>query len=1228
MLYHEGGNMGNSYGHSGGGFLSRLLRGILSRGNRSRANFRKRRNAGRRARLLAFEGCEDRRMLAVTAAWDAGTGTLSLTGDASNDAVSLIGQTSYVDIYYAGKFQARMTGPNSNNVNTISFDAKGGTDSLTVQNIQPNASVAIDLKSVESLAVTKSKNVAVTRDAALIFGTTSITGTLSVGAGGGLTQTGAMVVGGAATLNAGTSDILLSNPANNFLSVAVTAADDVSLKDVNSLILGASTVAGNLSVQASLSSSSRGSITQSGVLDVTGNTILAVGAASTITLGSDNVLDGTIYVTGGNTILKNTVATNFGASNIAGNLTVTTTNDNITQSEAVVATKIASFNTGTADITLNNAANNFGTLTIAAANDVWVKDSNALVLGAIVLNDVAGPPADASSLEITTVGAITQTGGLVVPGTTTLNVGAANNITLSRTDNNFGGAVGVYGRAVTLRNSNAIVLGACTVTGTLGVTSNGAITETSGIDVTGKLTLAAGFANDINLSTHDNSLGLVAITSGANVSLKDTDGDLTLAASKISGTLGLETTDGSITQTGALVVTGATTLTVPTTGDITLTTATNNFSSVSIVSGRNASLTDTNALVLGAIDIVGNLIVNAKGALTQTAAILVDGTTTLTSSSTNSITLDNAGNDLTGAVSVVAGGNVLLTNTGGIVLAAMNLKGNLTVVAGGAITQSGPLTVAKLASFDAGVADVTLQHASNNFRTIAFPAAGNVSVVDTDALALGASTIGGTLAVTAGKGITQSGILDVTGAATLAAGTLDSIALNSFDNSLSSVGFTAGGSVTLQEADGVDLAASTVGGALAVTAGGAITDSGALSIKLKATFDAGTDDITLDNAGNNFSEVAITAGGAVTLTDSNDLSLAGVNADSLILTAGGALVQTGAVSTANGVELLVADDITLTNPANWMNITMTVSAINVSIVNSTNVDFGDSTIAGNLSVQADGDITNTGTLSVTGTATLDAGASNDITLNSVGNDFNEVTVTAANAVTLVDSSELRLGPVSANTLTVTTSGDLDQIGVIAVVGTTTLDVAGNVTLDNSSNTFHIVKVTATGDDVLLVNGQSIVLGDSSIDGNLSVEAAGTINDGGGVVVGGTATFIAKAAGVDVYYDIALVYATSQYTGEVSLTGKNITLIHAHDTVLGETTAKGYLTVDATGDLVNSSDGIDANVLTVSDKTTLSATEKIDLFWAGSTFDGMQYDAAETAGMLVLDAPVVVFHPGP
>jgi hypothetical protein len=1176
-------------------------------------------------------------MLAVTAAWDSGTGTLSITGDTDPNAVSLIGQTSYVDLYVAGKFQARLTGPNSNNINTISFDGKASTDSLTAQNIQPNGSVAIGLTDVESLAVTKSKNVTVNANAALSFGTTSVTGTLGVTAAGAVTQTGAIVAAGATTLAAINTtpdpdvvyDITLTNPANNFLSVAVTSADDVSLKDVNSLILGASTVAGNLSVQASLSSSSRGSITQSGVLTVTGNTILAVGAASTITLGSDNVLNGTIYVTGGNTILKNTVATNFGASNIAGNLTVTTTNDDITQSQAVVATKIASFNTGDGDITLDNVSNNFGTLTIAAANDVTVKDANALVLGEIILHNIAGPPADASSLTIVTAGAVTQTGKLIVPGTTSLNAGWTNNITLSRADNNFGGAVSVFGRAVLLRDADAIVLGACTATGTLGVTSNGSISQSSGIDVAGKLTLAAGTGNGINLSTNDNKLGQVAIVSGANVSLKDTEGDLTLAASKISGTLSLETTDGSITQVGALVVTGATTLTVPAGSDITLTTATNNFSSLSIVSGRNASLTDTNALVLGAIDIDGNLIINAKGALTQSAAIAVGGTTTLTSSSTNSITLDDAGNGLTGAVSVVAGGNVLLTNAGGIVLAAMNLKGNLTVVAGGDITQSGPLTVAKLASFDAGTDDVTLQNASNNFRTIAFPAAGNVSIIDVDALTLGASTIGGTLTVTAGKGITQSGILDVTGAATLAAGTVDSIALNSFDNSFSSVGFTAGANVALQEADGVVLTASTVGGTLSVTAGGAITNSGALSIARKATFDAGTDAITLDYADNNFSEVEITSGGAVSLVDSDDLSLAEVTADTLAVTSGGALVQSGAVSVANGVELLVADDITLTNAGNWMALTITVSAVNVSIVNSTNVDFGDSTIAGTLSVEADGDITDTGTLSVTGKATLDAGAANDIDLNSIGNDFTEVAVTAANAVTLEDSTELRLGPVSANTLTVTTGGDLDQIGVITVVGTTTLVVTGNVTLDNSANAFHIVQVSATGDDVLLVNGQAIVIGASTIGtGNLTVEAAGTINDSGGVVVGGTATFIAQAAGVDVYYDIALVNASSEYTGAVSLTGKNVTLIHSHSTELGVTTAKGYLTVDSDGTLVNSSDDIDANVLTVSDKTTLTAANQIDLFWAGSTFDGMQYDAAEAAGMLVLDAPVVVFHPDP
>ena len=72
----------------------------------------------------------------------------------------------------------------------------------------------------------------------------------------------------------------------------------------------------------------------------------------------------------------------------------------------------------------------------------------------------------------------------------------------------------------------------------------------------------------------------------------------------------------------------------------------------------------------------------------------------------------------------------------------------------------------------------------------------------------------------------------------------------------------------------------TSGGNLDVTAGGAITQSGAITVPGTASFNAGANAITLTTAGNNFTgAVSITNPGsnAVDITDANDLTLGALN---------------------------------------------------------------------------------------------------------------------------------------------------------------------------------------------------------------------------------------------------------------------------------------------------------------------------------------------------------------
>ena len=375
---------------------------------------------------------------------------------------------------------------------------------------------------------------------------------------------------------------------------------------------------------------------------------------------------------------------------------------------------------------------------------------------------------------------------MVVTGATILGAGSGNDIALNSAGNNFSTLSVASANNVTLRDTNALDLRASTIAGALNVTTNGALTQSGVLNVAGTTTLAAGTGNDITLTNGGNNFTTVAITSGRNVALTDADA-LDLGTSTIAGTLGV-TTGGALTDSGNVVVTGATTLAAGSGNDIVLDSAGNNFSTVSVASANNVTLRDTNALALGASTVPGNLNVTTNGALTQSGALTVTGATTLASGAANNITLNNAGNNFS-TVGITSGNNVTLVDVDGLELGTSTVSGTLGVTTGGALTQSGPLAVTGTTTLAAGSGnDITLANGGNNFSTVVVTSGRNVALTDTNALNLGASTIAGNLNVTTSGAITDSGNVVVTGATTLAAGPANDITLNCAGNNFTTLG--------------------------------------------------------------------------------------------------------------------------------------------------------------------------------------------------------------------------------------------------------------------------------------------------------------------------------------------------------------------------------------------------------------------------------------------------------
>ncbi len=1262
--------MASARGHKRGvsGFLGNLFRGLFSGDSLGRVESGNRRR-GAKPRLLRFEGCEQRQLLSVTTGWDSTTGTLTITGDAADNKVSVFGYSSYVDVYVAGRYQARFTNANSGNVHTINFNGDAGNDALTVQNIQPSGALTIgataaDFANVESLSLLKCQNVTVNTNGGFSFGNSTIAGTLAVNAAGNLTQSGPVVVGGAATLAVGNAnDITLTQAKNNFYSVAVTTGNNVSLVDVNSLVLGASTVSGNLNVQASIKSSSRGTLSQSGVLDVDGNTTLAVGRASTIALTSNNVLgdnpatDIVSIASAGNATLKNTVRTTLGTSYVTGNLVLTVdvtadpgANPVLAQAAgaSLVVGKIATLSatythdpgsgpvSDPANVTLGNSVNNFGTVVVADGKDVSLRDVNAIVLGASAAD---------GALTVIAGGQISQKGALSVAGDAAFNAGS-NNIVLKTAANAFGGAVAVAGRNVTLRADGGLDLGASTVSGNLDVVvTGGDLTDSGQVSVTGKATVKA---ESVELDGIDdigggiaggdkfNQLAVTTTDVGGSNAIKDVGGGIVFAKSSIKGDLEVESTGGAITQNDSIVVSGVATFTAdnnpggsPTHWyDVTLANAKNNFGTVHVLSAKSVSLADTNSIVLGNLtlddtDGPANLVVTARSSVTQNAGDAADvpGTTTIVAGRSSSIALAGTGNTFAGAVSLSAR-DVTFTNSSDTVFDTVTAAGNLTVVSG-EITQKtggGAMVVGRTAGFTTSGGDVTLDNAHNDFFVVGFSGTGAVTLTDANAVALGTSTIGGDLLVTAGKSISQTGGLTVGDFhATFIAGptSKDTIVLNNSNNAFNAAGdeavsLTAGGNVALANSVALNLGNASVGGALSVTTSDdAITQATgtALEIDGKTTLAAGTANITLGNADNDFiGEVAVTSAGSVILGDSNELILGKCSITAnLTVGAGGDLTQSDAVVAAGTVSLdATGFNITLDDDGNDFG-TLLLKGDMVTIVDKNALALGASTITGDFELTTSGAVSEgAGALTVLGTTTLDAGAGNDISLGTLAHDFNKVFVASGYNVALRDASAagLILGTSDVTgALTVTAAaGGISQEGSLAVNLTLTLTAAGNITLNDLDNFFF--TVVASGVEVTLFNNADIDLGGVSAT-NLVVDAVGQISDSAATLVTGTSSFTARTAD-NKSDDIFLDASGANYGTSLSLDGRDVVV--ENDTMatltIGNATVTGDLMVTLNAATPQTFTNAPGSNMSVDGKTTLTNSTTggvINLYTVGCKF---------------------------
>ncbi|RAN82218.1 hypothetical protein B5P43_11205, partial [Bacillus sp. SRB_336] len=983
-----------------------------------------------------------------------------------------------------------------------------------------------------------------------------------------ISQTGALGVTGSSSLAAGANAITLTNAGNNFtgaVSLSNSGANNVSIRDANGLTLGNVTVGtGTLGVQAvGIMQAAGTAIVQSaaaGAASFNSGGVLTLANTGNDFTGTVNLTGGATQITDANVLTLGTLATgaltaisdgalNLGSGTVTGNLAATSNNGAIGQAGALHVTGSSTINAGSASIALTNVNNDFGGAVNLTGGTTQITDANALSLGTLAtgaLTAVSHGGLDLGSGTVTgnltatsNNGAISQGGALGVTGTSAVNAGSAV-ITLTNTGNDFAGAVNLAGGTTQITDANALSLGTVatgaltavshggldlgsgTVTGNLTATSNnGAISQGGALGVTGTSAVNAGtgsitltntgndFAGAVNLTggttqiTDANALSLGALATGALTAVSH--GALNLGSGTVGGALSATSNNGAISQTGALHVTGISTINAGSAA-IALTNSNNDFGGAVTATGNGVQITDANNLAIAGLTNGSNGAVSliAGGVLTLPAGAINTGTANLT--------LVSNGGSLT-TTGALSGANVSLTGHGGVTLNGnVNAAGTLNLVSGAAISQgAGIITAGTLTGSSVG--DTTLNRA-NKIGTLGSFSAANFSLINAQALtvngplgttgnagAIALETTGGALAVNAdlvggsvaltsasnlalsknlqgstvalvsGGSITQGG--GVITAGTLSGSAVGSTTLNQANKvaalgAFSSTGFSFTNGQTLTVTGPLNGGAST---ALTTTAGN-LAINGAVSGTTTTLKSAGA---ISEGAGGSIAAATLTgqSGGATVLNGPNHIgALGSFNAANFALTNAQALTVSGPVNGGASTALTTTTGDLAINGAVSGNTTTLKSAGAIS------EGAGGSLVAGTLAGQSTGATTLNGTNHV----------------GALGN-FSAANFALTNAQALTVSGPVNGG---ASTTLTTTAGDLAINGALSGT-TTTLHSAGAITEGAGGN------ITAN-----LLTGHSI--GNATLDGNNHINTLGSFTSDFSLTNGQTLTVVGPLDG--------------------------------------------------------------------------------------------------------------------
>ena len=832
----------------------------------------------------------------------------------------------------------------------------------------------------------------------------------------------------------------------------------------------------------------------------------------------------------------------------------------ITQT-AAFHTGQASLSTTSGDITLMNAGNGFGGLTIVTPGNASLRHSSLLTIASA---NIGG------TLTLRAGGSVNQSGAIVAAA---LDVAAGlggngqtglqgpqpgGSVILGNTSNSFATLTvsTSSGNDATIADSHAVVIAGATVGGTFTLAGGGAVSQSGAIQAASlNVSTTAGA---ITLNNAGNSFGsLTASTHGSDAAAFTDSTAVSILGATVGGTLTVAA-NGAIGQTGAIQAGGLNVSTV--TGGIVLNNAANAFGTLSVLTHGTdgANFFDSTAVSVAGATVGGTFLLNANGAIGQSGAIHA---ATLTVTSTGgAIALNNAGNAF-GTLNVLTHGSddASIADSTGLTVASASVGGALTINAGGAIGQSSAIHAASLnVSTTAGA--IALNDTGNAFGGLSAVTHGtdDASVADSTGVTISGANVGGTLTLAANGAVGQSGAIHAASLNVSTAG--GAIALNNTGNSFGTLNVLTHGADDASFADSTALtvASATVGGGLTLSGGGTIGQTGAIqAAALNVSTVTGA--ITFTNSANVFGPLTVvTHGGDNASFNASLLTVASANVGgTLTLTTAGSIGQTGAIAAAVLSASASGGAIVLNNAGNSIATLSvhTAAANDATVADSTAVVVAASSVGGKFSLSAGGTIGQSGTIAATAlSASTTAG--------------NIVLTNTANAV--------------GGTVQFSTPGTASFYNTLAMnVGASA--VGGDFTLLSKGNVNFKGSVQSVNGNIVVVAGWDGVTVDPAAFGNAGVFGNNTGSTTGNIVIGGTGATGAVAVG-------SQNGTTSLYANNVGVIGVNgtaqlgyhgtgggaIRVRTLHDVTVGATAfsamiGNGSLTTDVLGNVTGDID---------------------------------------------------------